>query len=272
MFKIHIMNTKPKISVIVPAYKTAEYIPACLDSVLAQTFTDFEVICVNDGSPDNALDIFKKYEQRDRRIRVMSQQNMGLVYARNNAISHARGEYIFPLDSDDMIAPNCLQILYDIITKTDNDIVCPGGILFGKTNKIWSLPKINRINMYTHRNGIHNSSLYPRDLWEKYGGYCTELNSLQLEDYDFFLNFIDDNKKATRTQIPLFFYRIKPADISRNCGYGNVKAAEIETILVRRHPKMLRYKKLYNLLHPIKQIKHAFRKRIKARRKKLHRN
>lgn len=117
------MTRTPKISVIVPAYGTTPYIPACLDSILAQTFTDIEIICINDGSPDDALKIFHRYARRDTRIRVINQQNLGIVHARNNAIAAARGKYIFPIDSDDMIAPNCLEVLYKIITQTRYDIV-----------------------------------------------------------------------------------------------------------------------------------------------------
>ena len=139
------METAPKISVIIPAYNTAKYIPACLDSVLAQTMTDIEIICINDGSPDNALEIFNEYAKRDSRIRVIDQENSGICVTRNNAIAQARAEYIFPLDSDDVIAPNCLEYLYNIITTTKYSVVCPGGILFGITpGTLWKLPPINK--------------------------------------------------------------------------------------------------------------------------------
>ena len=256
------MTQTPKISVIVPAYKTAPYISACLDSILAQTFTDIEIICINDGSPDDALKIFQRYARRDKRIRVMTQKNQGIVYARNNAIAAARGKYIFPIDSDDMIAPNCLETLYKIITTTDYDIVSPAGIQFGERNRMWKLPKICRFNMYGGRNGIHNSSLFPRELWKKYGGYCRELNSLCLEDYDFWLCFMDDNRRAVRTEMPLFFYRIKPTDQSRNMAhpeYGKIAGQ----IIRRRHPRVAFYKKIIWMQNPFQAIRHAIRKKKK---------
>ena len=164
----------PKISVIVPAYKTAQYIPACLDSILSQTMQDIEIICINDGSPDNALEIFNEYAKRDNRIRVIDQKNQGICAARNNAIAAARGEYIFPLDSDNMIAPNCLEVLYKTIIRTNVAVVSPAGILFGECNALWNLPPINHFNMYGGRNGVDTAALFPKKLWEKYGGYCMD--------------------------------------------------------------------------------------------------
>lgn len=93
----------PKVSIIVPVYKTEAYIAECLDSVLAQTYQDFEVICVDDGSPDNSVEIIKEYSKNDPRISYVRQENAGLSAARNTGIRNAKGEYILPLDSDDML-------------------------------------------------------------------------------------------------------------------------------------------------------------------------
>lgn len=260
------MNKSPKISVIIPAYKTAKYIPACIDSVLSQTLTDIEIICINDGSPDNALEIFNEYAARDSRIRVINQENMGICVARNRAISDARAEYIFPLDSDDMIAPNCLEFLYKIITTTKYSVVCPSGILFDATpGALWQLPKINYFNMYGGRNGVHNSSLFPKKLWEKYGGYCMDLNRLGGEDYDFWLCFLDDNKKIYRTKIPLFFYRVKPKEESRNRSGTHERGDKIKKIRIARHPRIMFYMGLQYIRNPFRGI----RKLIRTIRKKL---
>lgn len=249
---------QPQISVIVPAYNTAKYIAACLDSILAQTFTDFEIICINDGSTDNSLEIFNQYAKRDKRIKVIDQKNMGIVYARNNAIASARGEYIYPLDSDDMIAPMCLEVLHRIITTTDYSVVCPGGILFGRKTGYWKLAKPNRINMYCGSNGAHNSSLYPKSLWEKYGGYCKDLNRLASEDYDFWLCFIDDNKKLLRTKLPMFFYRIKPRVESRNhCDKDTSRKSK--EILLARHPKTRLFRKYKKIIKPFLIISRQYK-------------
>ena len=101
----------PKISVIVPVYKVEKYLPECIESVLAQTFTDFELILVDDGSPDNSGAICDAYAARDPRIRVFHKENGGVSSARNLGLDHARGEWIAFVDSDDWLSPEYLNRL-----------------------------------------------------------------------------------------------------------------------------------------------------------------
>lgn len=93
-----------KISVIIPVYNTAAYIGQCLDSVLGQTYSNIEVICVNDGSVDNSLEILESYAKRDQRVKVLTQKNQGQGEARNNGLKVATGEWVTYVDSDDYIA------------------------------------------------------------------------------------------------------------------------------------------------------------------------
>lgn len=113
----------PKISVIVPVYKVEKYLPECIESVLAQTFTDFELILVDDGSPDNSGAICDAYAARDPRIRVFHKQNGGVSSARNLGLDNAKGEWIAFVDSDDWICPFCLEILYRKALEKNPDIV-----------------------------------------------------------------------------------------------------------------------------------------------------
>lgn len=114
----------PKISIVIPIYNVEKFLPRCLESVLGQTFTDFEVICVNDGSPDKCFDILEKYSQKDSRIIIVNQKNQGLSMARNNGIKLAKGEYIYFLDSDDAIHPQCLETVVFVAHKNNSDLVC----------------------------------------------------------------------------------------------------------------------------------------------------
>ena len=107
----------PKISVIVPVYKAEAYLHACIDSILGQTFADFEIILVDDGSPDNSGAICDAYAAREEKIRVIHQENRGQAAARNHAMGLARGEWICFVDSDDLIHPQMLQLLYDAAQK-----------------------------------------------------------------------------------------------------------------------------------------------------------
>lgn len=113
----------PLISVIVPVYKVEKYLPACVESILAQTFRDFELILVDDGSPDACGAMCDQYALQDARIRVIHQQNGGLSAARNAGMDIAQGEYITFVDSDDVISEDCLQSLCEVAAKTKADIV-----------------------------------------------------------------------------------------------------------------------------------------------------
>ena len=106
-----ISEPSPKISVIVPVYKVEKYLPECIESVLAQTFMDFELILVDDGSPDNSGAICDAYAARDPRIRVFHKQNGGVTSARRLGVERSRGEWISFVDSDDKLFPNALRDL-----------------------------------------------------------------------------------------------------------------------------------------------------------------
>lgn len=113
----------PKISVIIPVYNTEKYLPQCLDSVLAQTFNDIEVICVNDGSSDNSGKILAEYAEKDMRIKIIGQKNQGASGARNAGLDVAKGDWICFTDSDDLLPPNALAVLYEIALASKCKIV-----------------------------------------------------------------------------------------------------------------------------------------------------
>lgn len=110
-------------SVIVPVYKVEKYLPDCIESVLNQTFSDFELILVDDGSPDKCPQICDDYMQKDDRVKVAHKQNGGLAAARRSGIQVARGDYVFNLDSDDLVELDTLECAYKIIEKTGCEIV-----------------------------------------------------------------------------------------------------------------------------------------------------
>jgi glycosyltransferase involved in cell wall biosynthesis len=113
----------PIISIIVPIYKVERYLRRCLDSILAQTFIDFECILVDDGSPDNCLVICDEYAKKDNRIAVIHKENAGVAAARDSGLSKAFAEFVMYVDSDDWIEPNALELLYRKQRETDADIV-----------------------------------------------------------------------------------------------------------------------------------------------------
>ena len=110
-------------SVIIPVYGVEKYLPDCVESVLNQTFSDFEIILVDDGSKDKCPKICDEYKEKDGRIKVLHKENGGLASARRAGIKIAEGEYVFNLDSDDKIEPDTLETAYNIIKKHSCDIV-----------------------------------------------------------------------------------------------------------------------------------------------------
>ena len=117
--------TEPKVSVIVPVYNVATYLPQCLDSILAQTLQETEIIVVDDGSTDNSPQICDEYAAKDKRIQVIHQKNQGQSSARNKGMALACGKYIAFVDSDDWIEPTMLQKLYEAAEKDKSNVaVC----------------------------------------------------------------------------------------------------------------------------------------------------
>lgn len=123
-----------KVSVILPIYNVAKYLPKCLDSILNQTLQDIEVICVNDESPDNSLDILNQYAKLDDRIIIINQPNSGPGRARNNGIKQANGEYVSFVDPDDWIDENMLDAMYKTAKKENADLVECGVMTHNEKN------------------------------------------------------------------------------------------------------------------------------------------
>ena len=116
-------STSVKVTVIIPIYNACDYIRPALDSVLDQTFSEFEIICVDDGSTDRSLDIIKEYQKRDGRVRIVTETNAGPGLARNNGLRRARGEYVVFLDADDFFEPTLIEDMYTEAKEKDLDIV-----------------------------------------------------------------------------------------------------------------------------------------------------
>lgn len=127
------MHAEPLISVIVPVYKVEPYLRRCLDSICNQSYRNLEIICVNDGSPDNSLAILEEYAARDSRITIINQENQGLGAARNTGIDAAHGEWVSGVDSDDWIEPD-LYVKAVACMKEDIDIICYGAFVDGEVN------------------------------------------------------------------------------------------------------------------------------------------
>ena len=113
----------PKISFIIPVYNVAPYLSKCLDSVLAQTMSDIEIICINDGSTDNSGEILQNFAAKDKRIKIINQSNMGISAARNTGLRAVQSDYVMFVDSDDYISVDMAEKLYKMMISENPDAV-----------------------------------------------------------------------------------------------------------------------------------------------------
>ena len=130
------MEKTPSISIIIPVYNTERYVARCIESALRQTFQDFEIICVDDASTDLSHPVLDCYARNDSRITVIqNEKNSGLSFSRNAGMKAAKGKYVYFLDSDDEILPNCLEILHKTAEQNNLDILIFGSYEIDENNK-----------------------------------------------------------------------------------------------------------------------------------------
>lgn len=161
-----------KISIIIPVYNAGKFIGKCLDSIASQTFSEFEVICIDDGSVDESSSILSEYASRYKNITVIRQKNMGQGPTRNLGVSLAVGKYIKFVDADDYLHPDALQILYETAEKTKSDIIVCKAFCVNETGdnvsalKMWN----NLIGNYSKKDLLNidffNNACSPV-LWDK---------------------------------------------------------------------------------------------------------
>lgn len=215
----------PLISIIIPIYNVEKYLPACLDSVQAQTYHNLEIICINDGSPDNSANIVREYQNHDSRIILINKENGGLSDARNVGIERAKGEYIFFLDSDDLLDPSCIEFLLILAKKTSSQISsCELGfftdgkykanskknrnILEGKAFEVYKQSYLNhdlRVSL-----NIACAKLYDRILFNKEVRY--PLRKLNEDEYTTY-KLYSLASKACHSFAPLYGYRQREGSI-----------------------------------------------------------
>ena len=139
-----------KVSVVIPIYNVSKYLPKCLDSLVNQTLKNIEIICVNDSSPDNSLQVLEEYASKDQRIKIINQPNAGPGIARNNGILAAKGKYVGFIDPDDWVDLDMFEKMYNTAEINQADLVECGVITHdernGKTKKKLNLYPITNIS------------------------------------------------------------------------------------------------------------------------------
>ncbi|MRX67906.1 Glycosyltransferase involved in cell wall bisynthesis [Flavobacterium resistens] len=247
-----------KVSVIVPCYNQAQYLDEALISVLNQTYSNWECIIVDDGSPDNTEDVASKWCDKDPRFKYLKKKNGGLCSARNAGIDIADGQLILPLDADDRIGNKYLELA----TKAFNDnnsltVVYCKAEKFGDENGLWNLPEFSLFNL-SRNNLIFCSAFFKKEDWKSVNGYDLAMQN-GWEDWEFWIAILKNGGNVKCLNEVNFYYRIKKTSMLQSIGrenenenlnylsikhadffvkqYGSFKAMEHQLIAVERENK-----------------------------------
>lgn len=215
------MQEEVKISIIIPVYNVEKYLHECLDSIINQTFKDLEIICVDDGSTDKSSEILEEYEQKDKRFTVISQPNKGVSAARNRGMQQAKGKYIMFVDSDDYIASNACELIYNSAEEKRCDILLFPHYNFsastcrddGRLLDLYITLKDNTTTFKEYSDEFlltpseTDSKLYKTDFLRKYNLHW-ETQIQYCEDRIFYINALIHAKAIGILYKHLYYYRI----------------------------------------------------------------
>lgn len=226
-----------KVSVIVPVYNVRPFLKECINSIVTQTYKNIEIILVDDGSNDGSNVLCEEIAKEDDRIKVFHNTNHGVSYTRNYGIKKSTGEYILPVDGDDIISAKYIEKAVDILEKDEKiGIVYCEAEFFGERNGRWNLPEFTLQRMLLN-NVIFVSALFRKIDWERVGGYSEELVS-GIEDYDFWLSILELRRSVCRIPEVLFYYRIRENSRSKNFDVDKEKTLAMYQVIHKRHKQL----------------------------------
>jgi glycosyltransferase involved in cell wall biosynthesis len=199
---------EPLVSIIVPCYDQAQFLDEALQSVLRQTYVNWECIIINDGSQDNTEVIAKMWSEKKVRFKYIFQENGGLSRARNLGITYASGEYILPLDADDKIGTNYVELAIDAFQKDASlKVVYCKTEKFGNEIRQWELEAFSLFNL-SQKNMIFCSALFRKKDWELVGGYDSNM-IYGWEDWEFWIALLKNGGGVKCIDEVGFYYRVK---------------------------------------------------------------
>jgi glycosyltransferase involved in cell wall biosynthesis len=236
--ELHTTDTlaAPVVSVIIPCFAQATYLPDAVNSVVVQTFRDWELIIVDDGSPDGAWvvaeDLIRRFPAS--RISLLRQQNAGLAAARNAGIARAVGRFILPLDADDRLDPNMLEAsVAELNARPEVGIVYTDQIEFGESDRVVRLPEFDA-DLLCAANQLSYCALFRRGVWDAVGGYNPNMAD-GYEDWDFWIASVEKGFGARRLPRPLFYYRVKNVSMYTR---AQLKRRELRAQIAANHPTL----------------------------------
>lgn len=230
----------PQISVITTTYNAAKYIRESINSILAQTFTDFEFIIIDDASTDNTPDVVKNFTDK-RIIFIQNKENIGAYASANKGLEIAKGKYVARLDADDVADKDRLKIQYEFLEQNgEYEVVGSNIILINSIGervgeRVYPETDEDNLGNIFFANTIpHSSAMYRRAFVNKVGNYSTEYNKSQ--DYDLWLKIIEHGGKLHNLQKFLVYYRIHDTSITFNFSH---KQEEIAQYILRKRLKTI---------------------------------
>jgi glycosyltransferase involved in cell wall biosynthesis len=198
----------PTVSIVVPCFNQEAFIAEALDSVLAQSYTDWECIVVNDGSTDGSAAIIDAYAKKDSRILSLTKENGGVAAARNFGFFQARGSLFVPLDSNDKIHPDYLKRVVECFEAFPNTVLVHTGTRgFGENRKVWRLPEYSYEKLLW-QNLLVNTTTYRREAFHRAGGYAPEM-AHGFEDWEFYVRLLGPDAHVQYIREPLYLHRVK---------------------------------------------------------------
>ncbi len=219
------------VSVIIPCYNQAHFLKESVYSVMVQTFEEWECIIVNDGSTDDTENIAKQLCSVEPRIKYISKKNGGLSAARNSGIKAAVGEYILPLDADDVLLPEFITETINVLKRDKNiRLVYTGTQLFGNEIGIRNEPFL--LQQFMLNNLIPCTALYYKEDWQQVGGYNEKMTE-GYEDWDFWMSLLENGVNVEKMDTILFKYRRTEHSMSKNMKVDTILS--IQSDLYNRH-------------------------------------
>ncbi len=204
---------EPLVTIVLPTYNGSRFLEEAIGSCLAQSYTGFELIIVDDASTDSTPQIIARFQELDRRIRsVRHATNLGLPAALNTGFAISRGELLTWTSDDNLYRPNALAVLVDFMKcNPEFDIVYAGFSYVNDQGKVIGRHPALPVEELTYRNTVGACFLYRRIVYEKLGGY--DVNAVQVEDYDFWLRALGSFRFHALAE-DLYFYRVHKAALS----------------------------------------------------------
>ena len=222
-------------SILMPVYKTASYLQEAIDSMLSQRFSDFELIVLNDCSPDDAEDILNRYDD-PRIVRYKGERNQGLANVLNVGMDMARGQYIARMDSDDISLPERFETQVNYLeTHPDVDLCSCGMKLFGARNGSWvrdADPEMVKITALFFSPILHASSVWRRESFERFGLRFRQ-EMVPAEDYDLWCCALVKGLRMVNLPDCLYLYRIRPDQATENTERTSSKEIEVRRDFLR---------------------------------------